>query len=95
MNHILEIKDAGFASFTISCGDENIAKNATYSFEVVENGVNVYSYDDLLNCSNYSNTGEIIVLRKSFESLENAYQMSASGEVLLEDGKPVLKENML
>ena len=93
MNHTLEIKDAGFASFTISCGDENIAKNATYSFEVVENGVNVYSYDDLLNCSNYSNTGEIIVLRKSFESLENAYQMSASGEVLLEDGKPVLKEN--
>ena len=35
---------------------------------------NVYSYDDLLNCSNYSNTGEIIVLRKSFESLEDVYK---------------------
>lgn len=93
MNNKLEIKDAGFASFTISCGDENIAKNATYSFEVVKDGVNVYSYDDLLYCSNNSVNGEIIVLRKSFESLENAYQMSSSGEVLLEDGKPIVKEN--
>ncbi|MBQ3572120.1 MAG: hypothetical protein IJA15_04775 [Clostridia bacterium] len=46
------------------------AASRSYSFEIVENGVNVYTYQDLLNCTNKSeNGGEIVVLRKHFQSL--------------------------
>lgn len=46
--------------------------NKTFEFISVENGVNVYDYDDLMYCTNRSSTGEIVVLRKSFES-KSAY----------------------
>ena len=46
------------------------AASRSYSFEIVEDGVNVYTYQDLLNCTNKSeNGGEIVVLRKHFQSL--------------------------
>jgi len=44
---------------------------STYYFKLVKNGVNVYSYSDLMYCTNKSEAGEIVVLRKSLESLEN------------------------
>jgi len=44
-----------------------------YSFNIVDDGVNVYSYDDLLNCTNRSSEGEIAVMQTSLESVENAY----------------------
>ncbi len=57
--------------FTISGeGGTLTTIDKTYSFRVVEDGVNVYTYDDLLDCTNRSDTGEIVVLRKSFESYE-------------------------
>lgn len=68
----VDVLGTGAAYFTVASSLE-IAKPQTYSFEIVENGVNVYTYDDLLNCTNRSANGEIVVLRKSFESLENAY----------------------
>ena len=40
-----------------------------YEFTIVKDGVNVDTYDDLINCTNKSTDGEIVVLRKSFESL--------------------------
>lgn len=41
-----------------------------YDFTAVKDGVNVYTYDDLLYCTNRSNEGEITVLHKSFESYD-------------------------
>lgn len=41
-----------------------------YDFTAVKDGVNVYTYDDLLYCTNRSEEGEITVLHKSFESYE-------------------------
>ncbi len=41
-----------------------------YDFTAVKDGVNVYTYDDLLYCTNRSPEGEITVLHKSFESYE-------------------------
>ncbi|MBQ9785547.1 MAG: hypothetical protein IJW29_08595 [Clostridia bacterium] len=63
----------GKASFVLRGGFEEDGTLTTfqYSFEVVDEGVNVYTYDDLMNCTNRSDEGEIVVLRKSFESLEN------------------------
>lgn len=55
---------------------------ATYSFNIVKNGVNVYSYTDLMYCTNKSEEGEIVVLRKSLESLE-AYTNSTDSSVSL------------
>ena len=54
----------------------------TYNFRIVTNGVNVYSYDDLLNCTNRSSAGEIMVLRKNFESSENLDRTDAGNTVL-------------
>lgn len=70
----VKILNDGPASFTLRGGvaEENTLTSFQYSFEVVDEGVNVYTYDDLMNCTNRSANGEIVVLRKSFESLENS-----------------------
>ena len=90
----VNILNPGDASFTLSVGDDAIAAPYTFNFNVVEEGVNVYTYNDLLVCTNKSTNGEIVVLRKSFESLENAYVHTANGDVALNSsGNPILKEN--
>ena len=62
----------------------------TYAFKIVKDGVNVYTYDDLLNCTNRSAEGEIVVLRKSFEALSNAYSVK-NDELVFANGLPVKK----
>lgn len=66
-NKQVTIKGIGDAKLVLSAG----GNEASYSFKIVENGVNVYTYDDLLSCTNKSEQGEIICLRKSFESLDS------------------------
>lgn len=86
----VEIIAPGFASFTIGCGEGSLATPGTYSFEVVENGVNVYTYNDLLYCTNKSENGEVVVLQTSFESLQNMYEVNDNGKPVLEKGEPKL-----
>ena len=67
---VVEINDIGDAHITIGCTNTlGHIEEQSYSFNVVKNGINVYDYETLLACTNKSNSGEIIVLRKSFESL--------------------------
>lgn len=54
----------------------------TFNFKIVTNGVNVYSYNDLLWCTNKSTTGEIVVLRKNLESKENITDANSNNTVL-------------
>ena len=92
----VSITGDGPASFTLTGGSvaDNTKTSSQYSFEVVRDGVNVYTYDDLLHCTNRSTTGgEIVVLRKSFESLKNAYAYDDGGKIRLENGAPVKKSN--
>lgn len=72
-NQKVTIKEgaSGKQSFTIGCQSNDIARPVTYTLNIVKGGVNVYTYDDLLNCTNRSTDGEIVVLRKSFERLSN------------------------
>ena len=86
----ISVKNDGDAALTLSSmiGDYKISY--TYSFNVVKGGVNVYSYDDLLNCTNRSAEGEIVVLRKSFESISNAY-LKRNGVFAISGGQPVKK----
>lgn len=87
---LVTVYSPGLSKVVLTCGNEMIAKDVTIEFGVVEDGINVYTYEDLLYCTNRSENGEPMVLRKSFESLENAYNM-INGEVVLVNGKPSLK----
>ncbi|MBE7087931.1 MAG: hypothetical protein E7370_00185 [Clostridiales bacterium] len=72
-------------------GQENIAPYS-FNFEVVENGVNVYNYDDLMYCTNDSTTGgEIVVLRRNFESSQTLYELDENGYVIIKNGKAIPK----
>ena len=79
-NGIITLKEDGdgdaFIDFVVR-GQEGIDKYS-YKFKIVKDGVNVYSYEDLLNCSNKSKDGEKIVLRKSFESKDVALDETGS-----------------
>lgn len=60
--------NAGNSNITVTTDlDEAEINGGVYDFTTV-NGVNVYSYDDLLYCTNRSKEGEVAVLHKSFES---------------------------
>ena len=76
---VISIDGVGKANMTVSL-PSGLARDRSFSFEIVENGVNVYTYDDLLYCTNNSEDGEIAVLRKSFESLDNSYLFDTSGK---------------
>lgn len=45
----------------------------TYTFNLVKDGVNVYDYNDLLMCTNFSSNGEIVVMQTSLGSLREVY----------------------
>lgn len=45
-----------------------------FEFKAVENAYNVYSYNDLLMCTNFSSEGKAIVLQTNLESLQNTYK---------------------
>lgn len=53
--------------FTVGVDGFSSVEPRTYKFKVVD-GVNCYTYDDLLNCTNKSSLGETVVLRVNFES---------------------------
>ena len=89
----MTIQSGGDASFTLQSFVDETPITAHYSFTAVQDGVNVYTYDDLLNCTNRSQTGEIVVLRKSFESLTNTYVCDANGNLVLNGGAPQKKQD--
>ena len=86
----LKILNPGNAFFTIGLKNSTMITPFTYTFKVVENGVNVYTYDDLMNCTNKSEEGETVVLQKSFESMQNAFIYDGD-EISISGNQPVLK----
>ena len=54
--------------------DTHITEPLIFNFEIVENGVNVYNYNDLLMCTNFSSKGEVIVMQTNLESLANTFK---------------------
>lgn len=92
---VVRIKEGcyGKGYITLGCPTNDVAKDMTYLFEVVKDGVNVYTYQDLLQCTNYSDEGEIVVLRKSLESLQNTYMYDYNGKIIHENGIPSYKSN--
>lgn len=60
---------------TFKTNKSNSDYSVTYNINLVNKGVNVYSYDDLMYCTNNSSEGEIIVLKTNLESALNTYQV--------------------
>lgn len=59
--------------FTLVSTEQPFITN-TYSFNVVKDGINVYNYNDLLMCTNFSSSGEIVVMQTSLGSLREVYE---------------------
>ena len=93
LNNKVIINDYGDSYFTVSSNFKENTISYTFSFNTVKDGVNVYSYNDLLYCTNKSSEGEIVVLRKSLESLNNCYVTDSDGKLATVDGKLVNKAN--
>ena len=91
-NSVIDIVGPGSAELNISLAS-GLAAPRSFTFEVVKDGVNVYNYDDLMYCTNRSEKGEIAVLRKSFESVYNAYLLDSDGNPLKRDGNYVTRAN--
>lgn len=79
-------------------GDASIRARSTsapytysdYTFKIIDDACNIYSYNDLLMATNFSSEGEDLVLQTNFESLKNTYKYDETNEIYL----PIkLKEN--
>lgn len=66
----ITVKNAGVAHLRLTHSN-NAISDLNFDLNIVKDGINVYSYDDLMYCTNKSENGEIVVLRKSFESADN------------------------
>lgn len=66
------IKGHGKVSVTFSTNSASPVFGK-FEFEVIKDAYNVYSYNDLLMCTNFSSEGKTIVLQTNLESLKNTY----------------------
>lgn len=67
----------------ITLEDESRKYNATYEFVVID-GVNIYSYNDLLMATNFSTEGENAVMQINLDSLKNTYKKNDAGNYISE-----------
>lgn len=79
----------GMAKIELGFNSDSGIISSSFNFKIINGGVNIYSYDDLMYVSENNKIG---VLRKSFESVDNAFVFNGDS-VKIEDGKPVLKSN--
>ena len=59
----------------------------SYEFQVVRDGYNVYTYEDLMRCTNRSDEGKIVCLQTHMESLKNTFQTDGEGRILFDEHK--------
>lgn len=84
------VKGSGEASVVFSTNTEPFI-STYYKFFIVEDGYNIYNYNDLLMCTNFSSTGKKMVLQTHLESLENVYRKDSNNVFI--DKKLEGKEN--
>ena len=78
--NLVKFKAHGDAYLTFGFDNPAYTETTSYTFKIVENGVNVYSYDDLMRCTNKSRNGEIVVMRRNLESYNNTFILDANGK---------------
>ena len=77
----ITINNSGEASITFASSSESYI-TSTYSFNIVDEGINVYSFNDLMMCTNRSTNGEVAVMQVSLESRENALNKDQNGNYI-------------
>ena len=80
-NSTINIKDGGESFLTITSTNASYLTN-TFSFEVVDEAINVYSFDDLMNCTNKSQNGETVVMQANLQSRDNALKKDENGNYI-------------
>lgn len=73
-NNTMTINDYNENSYFTLVSTEQPFITNTYTFNVVKDGINVYNYNDLLMCTNFSGSGEIVVMQTSLGSLREVYE---------------------
>ncbi len=89
-NGKITLLDAGEAYITLE--EPSYHYRSTYSFTVID-GVNVYSYNDLLLGTNQSKDGENVVLQVNLESLKNTYSFDSAKNGYVEEKLATSKDN--
>ena len=82
-NSTINIKDGGESYLTITSSSASYLTN-TFNFEVVNEAINVYSFDDLMNCTNKSQNGETVVMQVNLQSRDNALRKDENGNYINE-----------
>ena len=79
--NLVKFKRHGDAYLTFAFNNPAYSDTTTYYFKIIENGVNVYSYDDLMRCTNKNRAGgDIIVLRRNLESFNSTFVLDSNGK---------------
>ena len=79
--NLVKFKSYGDAYLTFGFENPSYTETTSYTFKIVENGVNVYSYNDLMACTNKNrNGGDIVVMRRNLESYNNTFILDANGK---------------
>ncbi len=89
-NGKITLLDKGDAYITLE--EPSYHYRSTFSFEIVD-GVNVYSYNDLLRGTNESRDGENVILQVNLESLKNTYSFDSSTNRYTEEKLTSSKDN--
>ena len=77
---LVKFKSYGDAYLTFGFDSPTYTETTTYTFKIVEDGVNVYNYNDLMACTNKSKKGDIVVMRRNLESYNNTFILDANGK---------------
>lgn len=84
---VISVQDSGEASVTISIVDAP-SITSTFLLNVVDEGVNVRDYTDLLYCTNWASTPRPAVLQVNLGSLSETYRVSGTDS----SGKPIYSQ---
>lgn len=90
-DNVITIVGDGDAYFTLFSIDSPSLNNS-FEFKIVDNGYNIYSYNDLLKVSNKSSNGQRIVMQTNLESLDNLYKKEYLNK---EETKWIFKDELL
>jgi hypothetical protein len=78
----LSFSGTGKGHFTLGLSAGGLALDSEVDYSIVEDGINIFTYQDLLYCTNKSAQGEKAVLRTSFGSLKDTYYLNSDGTPL-------------
>lgn len=79
----INVNNEGEGYITLGIKSQEYIEN-TYSFNIVDEGINVYSFSDLMMCTNKSQNGEVVVMQVNLESRENALNKDTNGNYINE-----------